>query len=341
MPNPLFSTYSQGENRVTASILAVFERLSFALVEQLLQSLFQEPETSLLTFRNQPVGPSSTPDARIRASFSYWIETKRQANAVQTSQLQRHLKALDDERNVDTQRLLVLTPDDRPPQSLAGIQDDRVVWANFQDLVKAIEEALDTDNEWLASDQHIPTERERELLRELVRFLLSEGLVSAAAQQVLVVAARTALPEYLRLEAYICQPHRSFQPCSHMAFYANGAIDRHVPAILGVVESISLAQESVLARRDLDRQARDRLLSLVRQLVKMRSPRIGDEQKVILLSTPNDPQTIRLPHDIQNDLTSESGRTIAFTQGQRYVPLDSLQAGPKTTSDLLADVAMR
>jgi hypothetical protein len=340
MPNPLFSTYSQGENRVTASILAVFERLSFALVEQLLQSLLQEPETSFLTFRNQPVGPSSTPDARIRASFSYWIETKRQANAVQTSQLRRHLRALDDERNVDTQRLLVLTPDDRPPQSLAGIQDDRVAWANFQDLVKAIEEALDTDNEWLASDQHIPTERERELLRELVRFLLSEGLVSAAAQQVLVVAARIALPEYLRLGAYICQPHRSFQPCSHMAFYANGAIDRHVPAILGAVESIILDQESVLARRDLDRQAQAYLLSLVRQLVK-ESPRIGNEQKVIFLSTPNDPQTIRLPHDIQNDLTSESGRTIAFTQGQRYVPLSSLQAAPKTTSDLLADMAMR
>lgn len=45
MANPLFSTYSQGENRVTASILAVFERLSFALVERLLQALCQEPET--------------------------------------------------------------------------------------------------------------------------------------------------------------------------------------------------------------------------------------------------------------------------------------------------------
>lgn len=37
MTNPLFSTYSQGENRVTGSLLAVFERISFALVEQILQ----------------------------------------------------------------------------------------------------------------------------------------------------------------------------------------------------------------------------------------------------------------------------------------------------------------
>ena len=29
--NPLFSTYRQGENRVTASMLAVFERLDFSL----------------------------------------------------------------------------------------------------------------------------------------------------------------------------------------------------------------------------------------------------------------------------------------------------------------------
>ena len=42
MSNPLFSTYSQGENRVTSSILAVLERLSFALVEQILQALCQE-----------------------------------------------------------------------------------------------------------------------------------------------------------------------------------------------------------------------------------------------------------------------------------------------------------
>jgi hypothetical protein len=40
--------------------------------------------------------------------------------------------------------------------------------------------------------------------------------------------------------------------------------------------------------------------------------------------------------DPENDLVSESGRTIAFTQGQRYVSLEKLRQGPKTTSALLA-----
>lgn len=94
MSNPLFSTYSQGENRVTSSILAVFERLSFVLVEQILQALCQEPEFPLLSFLNQPVGKSSTPDGRIRASFAYWIETKITPNAIHTDQIRRHLTAL-------------------------------------------------------------------------------------------------------------------------------------------------------------------------------------------------------------------------------------------------------
>lgn len=53
MTNPLFSTYRQGENRVTGSLLAVFERISFALVEQILQQMLEEPEVDLLTFTNQ------------------------------------------------------------------------------------------------------------------------------------------------------------------------------------------------------------------------------------------------------------------------------------------------
>src|SRR5260370_3493832 len=94
MSNPLFSTYSQGENRVTSSILAVFERLSFVLVEQILQALCQEPEFPLLSFLNQPVGKSSTPAGRIRASFAYWIDTKFTPIEIHTDQILRHITAL-------------------------------------------------------------------------------------------------------------------------------------------------------------------------------------------------------------------------------------------------------
>ena len=71
------------------------------------------------------------------------------------------------------------------------------------------------------------------------------------------------------------------------------------------------------------------------------SPRIGEIAKVIFLSPSGDDSTIVLPHDIENDLASESGRTIAFTQGQRYVPLERMQKGPKTTSELLGGLGWR
>jgi hypothetical protein len=334
MPNPLFSTYSQGENRVTASILAVFERISFAIVEQILQSLLQEPETSLLTFRNQPSGPSSTPDARIRASFSYWIETKRIPNSVRAKQLKAHLKALDDEPPIDTQRLLVLTPDSHIPGAVVNTLDDRVAWASFEDLVTAINEAIEIDEEWLASERNLPTERERELLRELVRFLISEGLVGKAIDEVLVVAARRALSDYLKYGAYICQPNRSFRPCSHMAFYANGRIHKQIPKIMGKIEQIMMTREAAEGFSG-DNEHRERLLFLFDELEKSADSRIGELAKVLFLSTPDDDMTIVLPNDIENDLISESGRTIAFTQGQRYVPLERLKKAPSTTSKLL------
>ncbi len=339
MANPLFSTYSQGENRITAAILAVLERLSFALVEQILQALLQEPETQLLTFDNQPAGLTTVPDARIRASFSYWIETKRGRGAVREKQLRGHLEALDAERArlfVEKQRLLVLTPDAKEPDAVVGLDDQRVVWANFQDLVTAIEQALSLDETWVISEKHIPTERERELLRELVRLLNSERLLEPAQKQVLVVAARFALPEYITVGAYICQPNRSFQPSSHMAFYAGGRIHRRIPAIQGSVDAVTLSEEHVRVHPNLAEDIRERLLALVGRLRQEGSPTYGQHNKVIFLSSPQASETIRLPHDIQNDLVSESGRPIAFTQGHRYVPLASIQAAPETTTELLS-----
>jgi hypothetical protein len=337
MVNPLFSTYSQGENRVTASILAVFERLSFGLVERLLQALCQEPETALLTFTNQLVGPASVPDGRIRASFSNWLETKVVPDAVRYDQLRGHLMALDGEANVERQRLLVLTPDSKPPAELSALNDTRVAWASFDDLVAAIRDVTEVGSAWLTSDRPLATEQERSLLRELVRLLLVAGLVGGRGKRVLVVAARLALPEYLRHSAYMCQPHRTFQPAARMAFYANGVIHRRVPAILEQVEAIALSAEAILARDDLSESLRERLLNLVAELTAEGSYRLGRTEKVIFLSDPDAPATLALPHDIKNDLVADSGRPVAFTPGQRYVSLVRLEKGPKTTTELLAE----
>lgn len=314
----------------------MFERVSFALVEQIFQGLLQEPETRLVTFSNQVMGPDSVPDGRVRASFSYWIETKIASNAVRKAQIQAHVSALDADESVDAQRLLILTPDYRQPAVLRDFaHDERIVWASFQDLVTAVEESLDQGEEWLTSDRPLATERERDLLRELVQFIVSEGLTGPATPQVLVVAARRALPDYHELSAYVCQPNRTFQRTSHMAFYANGRIDRHVPKILERIEAVTLTAEDIQQRTDLTEDVREQLVPLAQKLHETGNSAYGKMSKVLLLTSPDDPETVILDKEVENDLESDTGRTIAFTQGQRYVAQADLFASPAYTSELL------
>ena len=337
MSNPLFSTYSQGENRVTSTLLAVFERLSFAIVEQILQAVLEEPETTLVSFQNQPSGPKSVPDARIFASFSYWIETKTARDAVRLSQVRNHLQALDHASYgpAETKRLLVLTPDPHMPVDLEVIEDDRLVWSNFENLVTAIQDTIQVDEDWLSSAAPLPTEGERELLRELVQFLAQEGLVGETHDRVLVVAARKAYPEYLRYGLYFCQPNRSFRRSLHMGFYYEGQVQAEFPEIQGSIESIQIEEETVRSEEDLTEEQRQRLLDVIAQLEDEGNPRIGKQEKVLFLSERDAEETLKIERPIRNDLASESGRTIAFTQGQRYVTLEAVKEEPETTSELL------
>jgi hypothetical protein len=51
--NPLFSTYRQGENRVTSSMLAVFERIDPSLLEEILAAAAGESSLQMVSFANQ------------------------------------------------------------------------------------------------------------------------------------------------------------------------------------------------------------------------------------------------------------------------------------------------
>jgi hypothetical protein len=84
-----------------------------------------------------------------------------------------------------------------------------------------------------------------------------------AAKRVVDVAARFALDEYLNYSAYICLPHRSFQPCVRMAFYAKNKIDRRIPKILGQIEAISV--DEIETRTDLTDVERARLRTLLHE----------------------------------------------------------------------------
>jgi hypothetical protein len=91
--HPLFSTYRQGENRVTSSMLAVFERIDLSLLETILAAA--AGESSCRWCRSPTSHPPSkgrsVADARISANFAYWFEVKTTRNALDPHQLAEHL----------------------------------------------------------------------------------------------------------------------------------------------------------------------------------------------------------------------------------------------------------
>ena len=95
MPS-IFSTYSTGENRVTASFLAVIRSLSLDRIERILGALLEQSEFELVRFENQPSkGGSGVPDAIIQSSIRLLIETKTERNGVRLPQIERHIARLD------------------------------------------------------------------------------------------------------------------------------------------------------------------------------------------------------------------------------------------------------
>ncbi len=308
----IFSTYSTGENRVTASILAVLKSLTLSRIERLLGAMLEQSELELVRFQNQPSrGASGVPDALIQSSFRLLIETKTARGTVNKPQLERHLARLDDATE-QTQVLLVLTPDgDRPP-ILDKVDDKRLAWASFATLDQAIDELLGDPHE-------VVSEREAFLLRELQAMFEAEGLL-ANPDDVVIVAARNAWPEYNKYSAYICQLNRGFRPVSRIGFYSRGAINPLVPKILDIQDGVLLQKGAYKGKWG----------KLVDQLVEDFPGFEGQNRKIFILSEPDSEETLKLPAPVLHD---KPGIGQAFTMGQRYVSTTALLRA-KVTSDL-------
>lgn len=313
----IFSTYSTGENRVTATFLAVLRCLSLDRMTRLLGNLLEQSNFELIHFENQPSkGGTGVPDAIIQSSIRLLLETKTERNAVTLPQIERHLERLNQtESSEKFKLLLVLTPDDVRPAILKQLNDDRFAWASFATLDQAIDVMLEDKYE-------VVSEREEFLLRELQNMLEEENLL-ANAYDVAVVAARRAWPMYNELNAYVCQSKRSFQQVTRLGFYSEGVIYPLVPKIVATFDE-------VVIRRD----AYDGELGrLVNKLLERNAWPEDSVCKVLLLSAPDSPDTIALASPIINDKLSKSGKPTAFTMGQRYVSSEALKSA-KTTSDL-------
>ena len=237
MTTPLFSTFRQGEKRVTATFLAVLERLSLPNIDRILRSLLRESSFGLVSFTNQVQTGISVPDAKIGtggAVNAIWIETKTTQKAVDRCQIERHLESVS-----EREKLLVLTPDYSEPevlQSIAGYED-KFTWSSFNELAEVI-------NDILTDEHEPPTERESFLLRELVSMFREDGLLGRS--DVMVVAASSGWPMYKAIPVYRCAlslPVRSPDQFNYIGFYAGGEIKRIVPRVKKVVESINLTRQ--------------------------------------------------------------------------------------------------
>lgn len=312
MPDSLFSTYSGGENRVTSSILAVLRSLSISRCERILAALLEQSEFELVRFQNQPSkGNVGVPDAEISSSFRVLIETKIKRNALRLSQLKRHMNRFKGSEE-SIQRLLVLTPDGTQPVILDQIKDPRIGWASFTALDQAIDELLNDKDE-------IISEREAFILKELQGMLEEEHLI-CSSKDTLVIPGKNAWPEYQQFHAYVCQPRRSFQQVRYMAFYTKNQIHELVPYILD-------SHEFVKMKRGLHKGELGRLVDyLLDHHLRIE----GKPYKVVFLTPPDDRRTVHLERPIPNDLQSSNGRTVAFTQNQRYVQLEELKKAKST-----------
>jgi hypothetical protein len=326
--SPLFSTYRGGENRVTSSMMAVFQRLELSLLERLLGAVAQESALQLVAFANQPAGAgASVPDARMSARFDYWFETKTVPNALSANQLNEHYKNLSE--GAHHERLFIVTPDAARPSALEALDDDRVIWFNFRAMSDAIDVILDDNTAFVG-------EQTRFLLRELQQLFAEDGLLDVA--DTVVVAARLAWGEYNDHGIYICQPDRSFRPgLTHMGFYAHSAIQPTVAKILDQrPESITFDSATVAALRS-GSPIDNRIADAIEASLVGGTRSEGQPFRVFVLSRSPDEGSVLLSGPITNTTRAASGRTWAWTMGQRYTRLTALTTrGLDTTSDLEA-----
>jgi len=315
----LFSTFRKGENRVTASILAVLESLSLRRIDKILGALLQSSDFSLVSMTNQPKGGGAgVPDAEIRANARILIETKTSRNSVNEKQLRRHLEKLKEVSKTEDphERLLVLTPDEVEPKEIGTISDSRIIWASFASLFQAIDDLIDDTSE-------IVSEREAFLLRELQKMFEEDGLIRSEHDTV-VVAARDAYDDYLKFSAYVCQPNRHFRHTSYIAFYRYGKVEPFIPKIIDRRDEVTISLDT-----------KGQMGDAIRSYIQRHPGTEGEKRKIMLLSKPKDPNTIDIGEPIVNDLRSgESGRTVAYTQGQRYTHSSLLRLA-KNTSELV------
>jgi hypothetical protein len=154
---------------------------------------------------------------------------------------------------------------------------------------------------------------------------------TTATDDVVVVAAKLAYPDYLHHNAYICQDGRSFRDVHRLGFYRHGQIEVHFPTVRAIEDHVPFSDENVERLRATGSPIDRELADLIDSVPHYYRNYEGEPHKVFLLSPPDDPQTLRLAQPLRHDT---AGRGSAWTMGQRYIGEQALLRNPRTTDDL-------
>jgi hypothetical protein len=120
---------------------------------------------------------------------------------------------------------------------------------------------------------------------------------------------------------------------TYMGFYADGMIKPEIARIRHREDRVRFTQAEAAARRT-GPETSLLVASVIAASLRTGAFREGTFGQMFLLSPTGDPETIHLARPILNDAVSRSGRTCAWTQGQRYLHLSALvKPGIKVTSD--------
>lgn len=316
---PIFSTYKQGENRVTAALMAVLARLPLPATDEILSDMLGD-SVSLVTFRPLPAtkGPGN-PDGQILASVDILFEVKTVRGALKSAKALRIKAAyLQKLRGSMVSRLVLLTPDTQEPAGLSAIDDDRVSWYSFARLAGAFENLLsDIDG------QELLAERDRFLVREFLSLLKQENLLEN--EDTLVLAAGHAYPWYLSHNTYICQPNRAFRDVTRIAFYTGKEIKPEIPQIISTMHAVTFTDKDAQALIQTGDKNNVQTGNAVLEAIRVHPAYHGATQDVYVLSSPTAPETVTLDSPIRR---TEPG---PWTYGQpRYVFLEDLRSATTT-----------
>ncbi len=130
----------------------------------------------------------------------------------------------------------------------------------------------------------------------------------------------------------MCQPNRTFREgLTHLAFYAESAIQPLVPRIHGQRPVVIFTEEEAKAFRG----AGDEEVARLIEWSLGRGTHVeGESYGVFLLSPADSDETVKLDAPVVNDNTTATGKPWAWTLGQRYTSIDRLASGVRLTSQL-------